>query len=434
MKRKTHQEFIYELNNINSNIEIIEEYKNANTKLLCKCKIDGYEWYSKPSNLLQGRGCPKCSGRIKTHEEFIEEMKIVNPTIKIIGRYERSAKKIECCCLIHNYKWFAKPNNLLNKRGCPLCGNEKLRDYKLFSQEEFVNKLKNINPYISVLGDYKGNKENIEVKCLKCNYKWTTKGNSLLQGKGCPKCGGSLKKTNEDFELELKNVKPHIIPIEKYSGALTNIKFRCLIHNCEWYDTPVHVLRDRGCPECAKESYRELRMKPHQVFIDEMKIINPQIEILSEYNGVQNKLLCQCKIDNHKWMSYPNSLLKGYGCPICASYFKSKGEEKISNFLKINNIEFLTQYSFDKLVGLKGGLLLYDFYIPKYNILIEYNGEQHYRPIDYFGGEEKFKVQQEHDRRKREYAENNGFQFIEIGYWDFNNIDEILNRIIQEAA
>ena len=69
-----------ELNNINSNIEIIEEYKNANTKLLCKCKIDGYEWYSKPSNLLQGRGCPKCSGRIKTHEEFIEEMKIVNPT------------------------------------------------------------------------------------------------------------------------------------------------------------------------------------------------------------------------------------------------------------------------------------------------------------------------------------------------------------------
>ena len=41
-----------------------------------------------------------------------------------------------------------------------------------------------------------------------------------------------------------------------------------------------------------------------------------------------------------------------------------------------------------------------DLYIPKYNILIEYNGEQHYRPIDYFGGEKQFEIQQEHDRRR----------------------------------
>ena len=104
------------------------------------------------------------------------------------------------------------------------------------------------------------------------------------------------------------------------------------------------------------------------------------------------------------------------------------GKEKISNFLKINNIEFLTQYSFDNLVGLKGGLLLYDFYIPKYNILIEYNGEQHYRPIDYFGGEKQFEIQQEHDRRKRQYAKDHSINLLEIAYWDFDNIEEILSR------
>ena len=67
-------------------------------------------------------------------------------------------------------------------------------------------------------------------------------------------------------------------------------------------------------------------------------------------------------------------------------------------------------------------------------MLIEYNGEQHYEPVEAFGGEKQLEVQHEHDRRKRKYAENNGFQFIEIGYWDFNNIEEILNRFIKEAS
>ena len=70
------------------------------------------------------------------------------------------------------------------------------------------------------------------------------------------------------------------------------------------------------------------------------------------------------------------------------------------------------------------------FYLPKYNMLIEYQGKQHECAVEFFGGEEKFKIQQEHDKRKREYAKLNNFILLEIWYYDFDNIEEILHKIL----
>lgn len=92
------------------------------------------------------------------------------------------------------------------------------------------------------------------------------------------------------------------------------------------------------------------------------------------------------------------------------------------------------QYTFDGLCGVNGGLLSYDFYLPNKNVLIEFQGEQHEQPIEYFGGKEKFKIQQEHDRRKREYAKNHNIDLLEIWYWDFNNIEQILRAKIFSKA
>lgn len=430
--RKTHEDFLTEMRNLHPNIEVLEIYKNAKTKILCKCKIDGHEWSSQPNNLLSGQGCPKCAGKIKrTQEEFINEIKKINPLIKIKGTYINTKSNIECYCHIHDYTWFPTANALLNGQGCKFCGYDKLKELKQYSHEEFVNIIKERNPNILILSKYDGNKKKLNIKCNVCDYSWNTSGNSLLQGKGCPRCGGSLKKTHKEFELELKNVKPHIIPVDKYIDSITKIKFRCVKHNCEWEDTPSHVLRDRGCPECAKESYRTLRMKTHTEFVKELNSINSNIKVLGKYNGVSNKILCQCIKDNYKWNAYPNNLLKGIGCPICSN---SHGENKISNYLTESNILFFTQYKFDDLFGLKGGLLSYDFFLPNYNILIEYNGEQHYNSVDYFGGEEQFKIQQEHDNRKRKYAEAHNINLIEIPYWDFDNVENILNKYLKEVA
>ena len=80
------------------------------------------------------------------------------------------------------------------------------------------------------------------------------------------------------------------------------------------------------------------------------------------------------------------------------------------------------------MVGVNNNLLSYDFYLPDYNMLVECQGIQHEQPVNFFGGEEQFKVQQEHDRRKRQYAKDHSINLLEIAYWDFDNIEEILSR------
>lgn len=95
------------------------------------------------------------------------------------------------------------------------------------------------------------------------------------------------------------------------------------------------------------------------------------------------------------------------------------------------NIKFVQQYSVPGLCGASKPLK-FDFYMPDYNTIIEYQGQQHYFPNDYFGGEKQFKEQITNDNKKKEYCKVNNIQLIEIPYWDFIKIDKdyLLSRII----
>ena len=121
-----------------------------------------------------------------------------------------------------------------------------------------------------------------------------------------------------------------------------------------------------------------------------------------------------------------------FRCPECQY---SKGEERISNYLLNENINYISQKTFESLIGLNGGLLSYDFYLLDYNLLIEYQGEQHEKPVDFKSkgkkhAEKQFQKQLEHDRRKREYAKINNMNLLEIWYWDFDTIEQIINKFI----
>lgn len=162
----------------------------------------------------------------------------------------------------------------------------------------------------------------------------------------------------------------------------------------------------------------------------------------------------KCPANKHKDYCRKISVSVKYNfhCPEC-NY--SKGETQIENYFKsigwigclhqtynhlnLNTkpkIQYIGQYHFKNLSGLGNGLLSYDFYLPQYNLLIEYQGEQHDHPIDFNGegiekAEENFKVQVEHDRRKKQYAKNHDIELLEIWYWDYDNIEKILKEKIE---
>ena len=91
------------------------------------------------------------------------------------------------------------------------------------------------------------------------------------------------------------------------------------------------------------------------------------------------------------------------------------------------------------MLGTGDGQLSYDFSIPneKYGyVLIEYNGIQHYEANDYFGGEEKFKIQKEHDKRKRDYAKKHGYKLItdKNTYDTYESVEEYLNNELKKLG
>ena len=115
--------------------------------------------------------------------------------------------------------------------------------------------------------------------------------------------------------------------------------------------------------------------------------------------------------------------MQGSRCPYCNT---PKGETIITKILDTLNIDYEVQKTFD---GLKDkSYLSYDFYIPDQNILIEYQGIQHYESVDIFGGEDQFKLQQKHDKMKSDYAKSNNYNLIAIPYIEdtFSKIKEYL--------
>ena len=89
-----------------------------------------------------------------------------------------------------------------------------------------------------------------------------------------------------------------------------------------------------------------------------------------------------------------------------------------------NNIYYEKEKCFD---GCKDERMLpFDFYIPQYNVCIEYQGQQHYHPVEVFKGEVGFEIRQKHDNMKRGFCKENNIKLIEIPYWEYDNIEKIL--------
>ena len=164
--RKTNEEFIKELSEINPNIEPIEEYINAKTKIKVKCKVCNHIWSVRPSSLVNsGKGCPKCAGTIrKTGNDIVKLIENSNRSIEILTIPENTHSKIKIKCKICNHIWEANVSNIIYlKQGCPKCANNIKK-----TTEEFQREISEINNDILLIDEYINTKTKIKVKCKKC--------------------------------------------------------------------------------------------------------------------------------------------------------------------------------------------------------------------------------------------------------------------------
>jgi hypothetical protein len=295
---------------------------------------------------------------------------------------------------------------------------------KKLTHNEWYEKYKNmINDSIEILGTYINMKTKILVRCRSCLKEYKTLPSVIINGCKCKSC--STRKNNDVFIKELENVDNTIIPLENYKGDSNPILMRCKICDTEWRARPTHLIRGHGCPSCGIEKRAIKRRTPQLEFEKELSIKNQSIICIGKYINRFTPILVSSTICKHIWKAAPSNLLfNKTGCPIC---FMSHGEREIYLFLENNTVDFICQKEFDCLIGVNGGNLSYDFYLPTYNILIEYQGEFHDGTAKQQTDEE-LKIQQEHDIRKKEYAKEHNIKLLEIWYWDFHNIEEILSK------
>ena len=127
------------------------------------------------------------------------------------------------------------------------------------THEEFEREIYMLNPNIKLLSKYTKAKEKIKCKCLICGGEWNVRASHLKEGSGCPVCAKRKRmKSNDDFLKELNEVNPNIIPLDKYNGSNTIIRFKCKIDGYEWETTPASILYATGCPKCFIEKFNVL--------------------------------------------------------------------------------------------------------------------------------------------------------------------------------
>lgn len=272
----------------------------------------------------------------------IVDNRLSGRAIKRIDNYQASMVKINFQCLICENIWKSTPNSIFTGHGCPKCSDTR------FSNEIIDIKLKNRN--IKRIDDYINSKTKIRFQCLniKCNYIWLSKTENLCNlEKGCPKCAGNARLTNDDIDLRLLHRK--IKRIGNYINAKIYIEFECIVCNNIWKAAPDDVCgsRSNGCAKCKA----------------------------------------------------------------------SKNENLMFEMLDALNITYIREYNVDLRVGKRQSRV--DCYVPSLNLIIEYNGAQHYELVR-FGGIsiEKSKIAFEkqiiRDNALQQYCQNNNINLLEI--------------------
>lgn len=305
--------------------------------------------------------------------------------------------------------------------------------------KEFKEKVYNLvgNEY-SVLGEYTNSVTKLIIRhnSTMCNsHEYLIKPSSFLSGNRCPKCNNMRKgrkpKTTQDFKKELYEiVGDEYELLSKYNGVYN--KLTLLHKKCgrEWKVTPNAFISSKNrCHYCRMVEHNKKQRKTHSQFIDDVQeLYGNDYIILGEYTNSKTKIRVKHKCGK-EWEIKPSHLLTRDMCPRCKS---SIGEKHITTYLNNLDIEFETQKMFKDLKYRKN--LSYDFYIPKYNLLIEYQGLQHYQPIETFGGEKAYKSQVKKDNIKRKYAKDNGYNIIEVSYKYkyYNKIKEYLDKEIEK--
>jgi len=291
---------------------------------------------------------------------------------------------------------------------------------KKLTTKEFIQRAIKIhkNTYDYSQTEYFGKFKKLKIICPK-HGTFEQEAWSHLKGRGCMKCSGYKLLTTKEFIKKSKKIHGDKYNYSKtvYKSRREKVKIICYEHG-EFEQTANGHLEGRGCRKCAgfgmtKEEYIKKALEIHG---------NKYDYSIMEYSPSIRKIELICLKHGAFKVSKNHHINSKHGCPICS---EPKGEKEIRIFLESNNVYFIPQKTFEKCKDKQ--LLHFDFFIPSFNMCIEYDGIQHFKSLKFFGGKKNLMYTQKHDKIKNNYCYENNIILNRISYLE--NIQEKLKII-----
>lgn len=371
----------------------------------------------------------------KTHEEFVKEVfNLVGNEYEILDIYKNSNTKLQfkhkkCGNII-----LISPNNFLNSSTrCFICAGKSRKNKLKKSNETFYNEIINIfGLEYKLLSDYINNKTKIKIK-HNCGYEWFVNPKDFLKSKGCPKCNSYYKRTAQEFKTEIELLtKGEYLVLGNYINFRTKVLMRHCLCGWEWKVDPRNFLNGTRCPKCKhKIPYTTISFKK-KVF----DLVGSEYVVLGEYLNGKKKLLMRHNKCSSEWEVTPESFLGGSRCPNCKHskgeekiiQFLLNNSIKTKPQYRFENCRNKYTLPFD--------FAILDDNTNNVICLIEYDGEFHFEPARFSKDKDKmlkkFKQTQQHDQIKNKYCEDNNIPLLRIPYWEFNNIENILKDVLNK--
>lgn len=294
---------------------------------------------------------------------------------------------------------------------------------RAFTNDQFKRQVREVsNDEYKVLGEYKGHRTKVLLMHKVCGHEWKAMPNHFQQGRRCPRCAGNIKMTTSEFKRRVHDlVGNEYTVIGEYKNARSYIKMKHNKCGHEYDVFPDSFSRGVRCNECMRPyHYKGTEGYKKRIF----DLVGNEYEVIGEYITIKDNVKMKHTLCGTEFNPTPENFIgNGTRCPVCTS---SRGEVAISDYLRNNRIEFVHQAIFDDLKDIRH--LRLDFYLPKTKHVIEYDGEQHFKPIEAWGGESFLEEVKRRDGIKNSYAKKNGLNMIRIPYWEFDNIEEILQK------
>ncbi|MGL5381851.1 zinc-ribbon domain-containing protein [Clostridium sp.] len=398
-------------------------------------------------------------------EKYIDIEKNDQSGINIFSLSKSSSSKIWVKCLNNDKhdSYLVNCGSFTKGHGCPYCSGIKVRKedsvgkelekkYGENFEDEILDKDRNIIDGIDVWSMSIKSNNKIWVKCQNKDYhsSYTCGAKTFLRSQYCPYCSSQKTHPKDSFaQYHIDNTDPDFL--EKYWDYEKNTVNPWEIspksnRNKVWikcqekdyhssYETKCNDFTGGNrCPYCSKRTGKLHKLDSFGYHhFDKVMSWHPDNDIspfrVTVNNGSKYKFICEkCNAVFEKVISKITG--RDEWCPNCSS---SKGEKRVSKWLIENNINYIyDEAHFEDLLSDLGNPLRPDFILPEHKVWIEYDGEFHFKKVTgSYGKDFDYKKQQYHDKLKDEYAKKHGYKMIRIPYWEFDNIEKILNNKIR---